>query len=130
MPQWDYMCKDFLRGNACERESRKRDGEGWGSCQAADLTLGARRRQKLAGVSETSVQFEKGHQRRPAPPRNWSASASLSRSSQSGHCSSVTSAYCIVHSSRQVLPLSMGGDKSVEEFVAIVWSFPWLPPWD
>ena len=46
MPQWDYMCKDFLRGNNCERESRKRDGEGWGSFQAADLTLGAGRRQK------------------------------------------------------------------------------------
>lgn len=61
MPQWDYMCKDFLRGNTCEREGRKRDGEGWGSFQAADLTLGAGRRQKLAEVSETSVRYEEGH---------------------------------------------------------------------
>ena len=126
----DYMFKGFIRGNACEGESRKRDGEGWASCQAADLSLGEGRRQKLAGVSETSVRYEKSHQRRPAAPRDWSAFASLSRSSQPGLCSDVTSACCIVHSSRQVCPLSMGDDKIVEEFVAVFWAFPWLPPWD
>ena len=62
MPQWDYMFKGFIRGNACERESRKRNGEGSGSCQAADLSLGEGRRQRLAGVSATSVRHEKSRE--------------------------------------------------------------------
>ena len=57
MPQWDYMFKGFIRGNACER-----NGEGWGSCQAADLSLGEGRRQRLAGVSATSVRHEKSRE--------------------------------------------------------------------
>lgn len=90
MPQWDYMCKGFIR-EMLVREKAGRETEGRG-CQAAHLSLGEGRRQRLAGVSEASVRYEHSHQRRPAPPGCLSV---LSRNGQSGPCSSgICLMYC------------------------------------
>lgn len=87
------ICARVLLGEMLVREKagRRETGEGArGVVQAAHLSLGEEEAE--VGFLEcpgASVRYEHSHQRRPAPQ---DALASLSRNSQSGPCSSGTSA--------------------------------------